>query len=370
MDGLPERCLIVALTLLGCAAALLLLPYFWPFAVAWLLSAVLEPPVSALATRLKRVRLVRWRPGRAAATILCMLLLFGVAGWALSALVTQISRQLIAFARGLPQLISELTQTALPRLRSLYAGYIGLQPDYVGRVIESLVGSLGDALLKWAGALSAAVTSGAWSTAASIPNALLSVVLTVMGTYYMTADRARIRAFFCRALPRSLMGRGRNVRRRLFGALKAQLVSQLCVSAIVTAFLTLLLSVFGVRYGLLAGLIIGLADALPVIGAGLFLIPWSALGFLTGDTPLGVLMACAYLGTVVIRQIAEPRIVGRNLGLYPLATMAAMYAGYKLMGFTGLLAGPVLLTLVKAVLDAEEELKRGDEQRPTYRRNR
>jgi hypothetical protein len=55
----------------------------------------------------------------------------------------------------------------------------------------------------------------------------------------------------------------------------------------------------------------------------------------------------------VIRQIFEPRIVGKNLGLYPLATMIAMYAGYRMMGALGLLGGPVLLNIVKVVLEAD-----------------
>ena len=63
--------------------------------------------------------------------------------------------------------------------------------------------------------------------------------------------------------------------------------------------------------------------------------------------------ACAYVGVIVIRQIAEPRIVGRQLGLYPLLTMMAMYAGYRLTGFLGLLLGPVLLQVMKAVLEAD-----------------
>lgn len=357
MGGLPERCLLIALTLLLCALFIFLLPYFLPLAAAWLLSSLLEPLVRRLIIWLRRVKLFGRAPGRSAATLIGMLLLFGVAGWLMAALFLRVTRELTALARSLPQLLAAFTETALPRLRELYYSYSGLLPDYISRLAEGALGSLGDTLMKWAGTISAAVTSGAWSTAASIPGVLLSVVLTIMSTYYLTADRARIRAFFVRLLPVPLMGRGRLIRARLFRALRMQVRSQLTVSLIVTAFLVILLTLFRVRYGLVAGLLIGVFDALPVLGAGLFLIPWSLLGFLTGDTGTGALMALAYLGTVVIRQIAEPRIVGKNLGLYPLAAMTAMYAGYRLMGFAGLLIGPVLLNILKVVLDAEEAAK-------------
>ena len=167
----------------------------------------------------------------------------------------------------------------------------------------------------------------------SLPNALLGVVLTVMGTYYFSADRERIRGFFRRTLPVSWRQRYGFVRKNLLTALFGQVKSQLTVSLIVTAALTLAFVIYGIPYGLAAGVLIGVADALPVIGAGLFLIPWSLLSFIGGSTGMGVFMACAYVGVIVIRQIAEPRIVGRQLGLYPLLTMMAMYAGYRLTGF-------------------------------------
>ena len=89
------------------------------------------------------------------------------------------------------------------------------------------------------------------------------------------------------------------------------------------------------------------------MGAGLFLIPWSLASFLSGRGSMGIILICLYVSTVIIRQILEPRLVGRQLGLYPLAAMTAMYAGYRLLGFAGLLAGPVMLSLSKAVLDAD-----------------
>ena len=64
-------------------------------------------------------------------------------------------------------------------------------------------------------------------------------------------------------------------------------------------------------------------------------------------------LMAVYVGTVLIRQIFEPRIVGANLGLYPLATMIAMFAGLQLFGVLGLLGGPILLNLLKVVLEAD-----------------
>ena len=343
MNGLPRKAMLVALTLLLAALFFLLLPYCWPFVLVFLFSRLLEAPVRLFQRRLKRP----------VATALCVLMLFGLAGWVLSALVSRLFQELAALVKTLPQAVAWLSDTAIPWVRQEYLQYQALLPAWVADAVSRSLSLLGESLLKWAGTLSAALTSGAWSTAASIPYALLSMVLTVMGTYYMTADRARIAAFFRRTLPSGIHQKGRALWLRLLRALMGQMRSQLMVSLAITVFLMLALGAFRVRYGLLIGLVIGVADALPVLGAGLFLIPWSLLSFLTGDIRTGVLAAALYVGAVVIRQVLEPRLVGKHLGLYPLAAMVSMFAGYRLMGFLGLLAGPVLLNVAKVILEAD-----------------
>ena len=350
-NGLPRKALLIAVTFLLAAALLWTLPYVWPFAVALVLSTILEPFVRFASKGLLRFS---ERKRRIIGTLAGMALLFGLAGAALAALVGWLFRELTGFVRSLPQLLQWFNDRALPEVIGLYRRFSILLPDKIPDFVEQNLVSFGQSLVRSAASLSAWLTGGAWSTAASIPHALLSLVLTLMGTYYMTADRKRISAFFRRILPADITNRSRLIRASLLKALMGQLRSQLTISLIVMFFLMIALGISGIRYGTVIGMLIGLADALPLFGAGVFLIPWSLVSFLTGQTGLGITLACLYGGAIVIRQILEPKLIGRQLGLYPLAAMAAMYAGYRLLGFAGLLAGPVLLTLAKAVLDADK----------------
>ena len=45
----------------------------------------------------------------------------------------------------------------------------------------------------------------------------------------------------------------------------------------------------------------------------------------------------------VFRQIAEPKIVGANIGLSPLLSLISIFVGLKLMGFWGLIIFPIIL---------------------------
>jgi predicted PurR-regulated permease PerM len=48
-----------------------------------------------------------------------------------------------------------------------------------------------------------------------------------------------------------------------------------------------------------------------------------------------------YAIVTVVRNYVEPRIVGAQLGLHPIITLAAMFVGLRLFGFWGLFGLPV-----------------------------
>lgn len=344
-SGLPRKGLLITLVIALTAVLFYALPYIWPFVLALACSRLLEPFVRRMTGLLKPIRL-----GRRTATLMGMLLLFGVAGTLIALLLGRLSQEFRAMVRTLPQLVVWITGTALPNLRALYNRYLALMPSYVPDLISNAIASLAQQAVGWAAALSGWLTTGAWSTALGIPHVLLALVLVVMGTYYFTADRERMVRFFRRLLPPVFLRQGGQVKREVLSSIYGQIKSQLILSLLITGFLVLLFWIFNVPYGLVAGLGIGLIDTLPVLGAGIFLVPWSLLSFIGGNTGTGILMAAAYVGTVIIRQVLEPRIVGRNLGLYPLVTMMAMYAGFRLFGVLGLIGGPVMMGVLRAVL--------------------
>ena len=188
------------------------------------------------------------------------------------------------------------------------------------------------------------------STVMNLPQIILFIVLTIMGTFYMVADRKRIFAFFERWIPQRASGKLKLLKDTVFRGIAGQIKSALIMMALIAVELSVGFVILRVPYSVLLALLIGIMDALPIIGAGLFLIPMSAFGFITGDIGLGVGVAVLYILTIVTRQIVEPRVVSVQLGLYPLVTMAAMYAGLRVMGFLGMLVGPVLVLILKAAL--------------------
>ena len=60
---------------------------------------------------------------------------------------------------------------------------------------------------------------------------------------------------------------------------------------------------------------------------------------------------CLYLAAVVTRTVLEPRLVGKQLGLDPLATLVALYLGYRFWGIVGLVVTPILASAASSLMD-------------------
>jgi sporulation integral membrane protein YtvI len=184
---------------------------------------------------------------------------------------------------------------------------------------------------------------------------LLFLLVCGISTVYIGWDLERVNRVVLRYLPERHRTRVCAFRASLFSGLLPYARSYLILMLLTFAVVSVGLALLGVEYVLLLSALIALLDALPVIGVGTVLIPWSLFELLLGRVPLGVGLLVLYVIHELIRQIAEPRILGRNMGLHPLLTLILLYGGYTLLGFLGLLLLPVLTVTLHAVMRVRSE---------------
>ncbi len=79
-------------------------------------------------------------------------------------------------------------------------------------------------------------------------------------------------------------------------------------------------------------LFIGFVDALPILGSGTVMIPWAIICAINGDINLGIAIIVLLIIMSVVRQILEPKLVSKNIGVHPIFTLIAMYTGFKAIG--------------------------------------
>ena len=130
----------------------------------------------------------------------------------------------------------------------------------------------------------------------------------------------------------------------LLGWCKAQGILALVTFGLLLAGLFLL----RVQSAVLLSFLITLLDLLPIIGAGLFLLPWALLELLLGNTGRSIGLALLYAAIVAIRNLLEPHVLGKQIGLHPFVSLVSVYYGWRLAGFVGMLLVPCgVLILVK-----------------------
>ena len=361
MNDVPRRLMIVAGTILACVLVVVLWPYFWPFGIALIFAMMLEP-----AARLIRRALKRLKAARAIATLLCMILLFGLMAVAFLYLSNRLWHESIALIRATPDFARSVGSKLTVWFNDLYTRYSEILPEdfltTANNLLNNALSSIGSA----AANLSGRIASFTISTATSLPRIILSIVFIVMGTFYFSYDRERISGFFRRTFPNSVIKDFHLVKDGVFTAFFGQIRAQIFISFVLTLIIIAGLFLLRQPYALLVGFLIGLGDVLPVIGAGLFLNGWAIVELLLGNYSLAIALFVLYLVVVVVRQIIEPRIVGRQLGLYPLVTMVSMFAGFRLYGALGLIGGPLIANICRVALDADAGRLGGPKQETPF----
>ena len=346
MQDSTYRALRLGLTLAASAGALwlglrFLLPWLAPFLLALALSALLEPAVRALTRQ-------GWRRGLAAGVL--TLLLLGLIGWAAAALGGRCLSRASALARELPALMQRLARGADDLERRLLHFTDAGSPE-LREYLELALASLGDALSALPLQLSQGLLGFLSRAAQSGPDVLLFAVTAGLGTFFLSASFPRSTAFLLAQLPdrlrQRLQGLGGDLKKSFGGLLRAQAqLMGLCFLELLLAFWLL-----GVKNAPVLALMTALVDALPVFGTGTVLLPWAAGRALLGDPGRALGLTAVWIGSNVLRNCLQAKLLGDQIGLSPIASLLAVYVGWKLSGVGGMLLLPVLLAVLQQLND-------------------
>ena len=96
----------------------------------------------------------------------------------------------------------------------------------------------------------------------------------------------------------------------------------------------------------LVALSIAIFDILPVFGTGGIMIPWTIICLIQGNYVFAIELLVIYIIVTIIRNIIEPKIVGAELGLHPLVTLASMLVGVRFFGILGLFGFPIGISFI------------------------
>ena len=199
--------------------------------------------------------------------------------------------------------------------------------------------------------ISDGVIDGVSGMAAGIPGFFMKLLITVIATVFMELEFPQIRAFLKRQIPAEYQRAFRDGKNYVTGTMGKCILSYCLIFGITFAELTAGSFLLGIKNAFAIAFIIAVLDILPVLGTGTVLIPWAVLAFASGRISAGVGVFGLYLVITVVRNLIEPKLVGKQMGLSPVIMLPCMLIGLKFFGIIGLFVVPLLVSFLKQLND-------------------
>lgn len=138
---------------------------------------------------------------------------------------------------------------------------------------------------------------------------------------------------------------------RLKLSLKLYFKALLILSMLTFIILSIGLKVIGINMWGLKAFLIALVDLLPVLGSGTVMIPWAIFRAFSISLEAGAYIAGLYVLIVIIRFIAEPLIIGKNIGFSPIITFLITIISIFVFGPLGAILGGFITVFLKVLWD-------------------
>lgn len=315
-----------------------ILPALIPFLIAFLIAAIIQTPA-------KRLGKASQRKTKTVAVLLCcafyiifFLIVIVLGTKAVKAAGSIIVSAPTVYNETIVPFIGELADSIEEAVSSIDVDASQQIEDYFAEISQNMGQYISDFSVKAVKWLSGGVTG--------IPAFVVKLVVTVVSTFFMAVDFSKIMAFFKRRIPAGQEDKVNKGMDYIKNVIFIYIKSYSLLFFLTFVELSIGLLILRIPYAVFVAFAIAFFDILPVLGTGGILLPWTVILIVIGNVPLAIGILVLYIVITAIRNTIEPKIVGKQIGLHPLATLIAMFIGLKLLGIIGLFVFPVALAIL------------------------
>lgn len=325
-----------------------LLIYLLPFVIALFVAILVQKPANKISDKLK-IKSGIISAFLAAVVYILLAALFVFIVYRIYLLLGDIMNSLPSISGKINSFLSDAEQ----KLTSTVKQFSPELSDHISTLAKSTISNL---TLK----ISEYVSSVAAAAAKKAPSLIFSSIVTLVASCFIAKDFKGFTKFASGLLGNRYYSNILKIKHILSESVLKILKGYLLLMALTFAELSAGFLILKVKYAIAIAAVIAFIDILPVLGTGAVLIPWSIFCFFSGNTSDGVGLIILYSLITVVRNFAEPKIIGNQMGIHPLFTLIAMFIGIKIFGFAGLFILPVTLIVIvkyyKEEMEQEETL--------------
>lgn len=182
-------------------------------------------------------------------------------------------------------------------------------------------------------------------------NMVATAFLFLISLYYLLKDGANLRKKIIYLSPLNDAD-DETIIKKLELAMSSVIKGNFVIALIQGALTAIGFAIFGVSNFILWGTAAAVASLIPSVGTSLVFIPAIILLFIGGQifSAIGLLI-WGVLAVGLIDNLLGPKLIGRGMQLHPLLILLSVLGGLGFFGPIGLLLGPIILSLLFALLD-------------------
>ncbi|MGI6621789.1 MAG: sporulation integral membrane protein YtvI [Acetivibrionales bacterium] len=331
----------IALIILAIFLFTRLWKYIVPFIIAYFFASIIEPVVKFIENKLRIPRKI--------GTVFSILFVLGIIGSIIGFLISRLIKEIKAVYLNLEinmDTITEFFNRIIDKVNDIFIQLPDQITDLLSKGLQDFANNLQSILGKIVDWLQASIQAAMY-----LPQILIFIIVTLLATYFMSSDKNTIIRFLDVQIPTDWLDKTKSITKNVFTALFGWMRAQLILTSITFSELLAGFLIIGIDNALLLAIIISLVDVLPVLGAGTVLIPWSIINLILGNAKLGLSTALLYVIILFVRQLIEPKVLGKQIGVHPLFTLAGMYIGLKLWKVPGMFIGPLAIVSLKYIFE-------------------
>lgn len=208
------------------------------------------------------------------------------------------------------------------------------------------------------------LSNGFFSTASTIFGGVLSFVLVIVISFYLSVESDGVSNFLRIVTPARNEKYILDLWKRSQHKIGLWMQGQVILAVIVAMLVFLGLTLLQIEDALLLAVLAGMFEIIPIFGPILAAIPAVTLALITN----GMASALLVIGLYIIiqqfeNQLIYPLVVRKIVGVPPLISILALIIGAKLAGFVGLLISVPLATMLMEFLSDVEKNKIAETER-------
>ena len=312
-----------------------------PFIIALAVSMMLQPLIRKLTEKLKLKKRV--------VSVIVVLLTYLVFAAIIAGILIGLATALIRWAGGLPAYFTDYIYPWIElngnKLLELAARF---NPEYM-TTIDNLLPDIVSTISGFVVSFSRNVVSWASSVGTRLPGAFLTTVICVIATVFLASDYDNVAGKMFSVFPEKTQ-KAMLFGRSAFASIIGNYAKSYSLILLITfSEMSIGLLIIGYENAFLYAFGVAVFDILPIVGSGMVLVPWIIITFIQGLVGRGIGLTVLWLIVVTARQIIEPKIVGKQVGMHPLVTLVSMWTGLQLAGGVGMFAFPISLLVIKSL---------------------